>query len=984
VLDSQRAGVQSSLVGIRELTVAEKLAHFVERWHDYGSSEEAGRQSFLIHLLECYGIEDIEPGQIFEQHPVRVPERNHQTAIFADTRRPAPASRLKRIDFYLPGICVWEMKRPKEDLDRHHAQVLEYWSLTRPRYMVLCNFHEFWIYDTDLPDGQLYPVHKLALTDLPQNPEALTFLRGEEAHFSQRAEQVTRKAAEYIGKAVRELIDEAKGDSRQAERVTRFTLECVFAMFAEDTHLVLGNPFKEAMGHAQATGDLTRVYDLFDDFSRAEEYDRRNRAVPYVNGPLYDGKHPKLKLDRSVLAVIYNAANEDWSFVRPEVFGSIFEQALHKSQRHKLGAHFTGEADIRRIVEPTVVRPWRDHIKACHGHQDCEALMERMRHYHVLDPACGSGNFLYIVYREMKRLERALATRWEDAYNSQVRRVSDERQAPPGPYFTVQQLHGIDKDELAVQLTRVVLWIGQQLAARECESGEPGLPLSDLSANIVKADALLAEKGGLLPRGEDDQRAAWFRPPDDGVSELAIVGNPPFMGRHKMRLELTDAYVDKLHAAYADNRNGDLVTYWYPQALATLRPGERAGFVSTNSIAQNESREASLDRIVAAGGTIYDAWKSYPWPGESAVHVSIVNWMMGKYEGLMRLQDNAVMQITPLLTAGTDVGQVRRIEMNLNLSFEGVQPGNKEFVIDESTCKSITRQQRISANVLSPYLIGRDVNRDLEQRPSRFIVDFGQMGLEDARKCTAAFKYLQEHVYPARTADTDRKTARAKRLWWQFKCPAPDMRAGIGGSHHYLVAPCVSPYVLFVVVPSGVVPDHQLKVFAFDSYYHFGVLQSRIHEVWAWARGSTLEERLRYTNTTIFETFPFPLHPKTWPKARQVKGIPTPKDLYEPREVPDTREALRVSRIAEELYAKRQMACKALNLGLTKLYNFIKGKSKLSLLSAEHQARIKELIALHEQLSDAVNACYGWPIGAWRDDGEVLTRLLELNRQLTS
>jgi hypothetical protein len=169
-------------------------------------------------------------------------------------------------------------------------------------------------------------------------------------------------------------------------------------------------------------------------------------------------------------------------------------------------------------------------------------------------------------------------------------------------------------------------------------------------------------------------------------------------------------------------------------------------------------------------------------------------------------------------------------------------------------------------------------------------------------------------------------------------------------------------------------PDCQLVVFALDSYFHFGILQSAIHEYWAWARGSTLEDRLRYTNTTIFETFPFPQ---------------LPDGGYDPRVVPDTKEAREVSRIAEELYTKRQAACRTLNLGLTKLYNLIKGKKDskgvdpYASLTLEHQRIISELRTLHEQLNSAVCACYGWPEDTWRDENEVLGRLLELNQRIS-
>ncbi|MDQ3024774.1 MAG: N-6 DNA methylase, partial [bacterium] len=521
---------------------------------------------------------------------------------------------------------------PKErDLQAHHDQLLVYWSRLRPRFMVLCNFHEFWIYDTDEEGGQNTPVKTFHISELPGNAGALNFLGGAETFFAKSSAEVTREAAGYIGQFLRDIIHRSPNAAADRPRYTKFTLECVFAMFAEDVGILPTKPFTQAMKSAQLSGDMSPVYNLFDDLGRASESDRSN-LVPYVNGPLFDRDHPKVPVDKELLANLFIAADKyDWQAVRPEVFGSIFERSLFPDERHSAGAHFTSEADIMKVVGPTIVRPWRERIKACLSHKDIEQLIVRMQNYHVLDPACGSGNFLYVAYRELKRLELELRNRHTELYRAKaMKRASDLKPPPPGPYFTIQQLHGIDKLPEAVQLTRVVLWIAQYLANQELGLGEATLPLSPLEENVIEADALFTE---WFPREEDDER------------ELAIVGNPPFMGRAKMRAAMGDEYIDSVHKLFPNNRNADLVTYWYTQALVTLRDGERAGFVSSNSIAQNESREASLDKIVASAGVIHDAWKSYPWPGEAAVHVSIVNWIQGEYGGSRYLNGHHVLEI---------------------------------------------------------------------------------------------------------------------------------------------------------------------------------------------------------------------------------------------------------------------------------------------------------------------------------------------------
>jgi hypothetical protein len=896
----------------------------------------SGAQSYLRHLLDIYEV-DIQPGKVFEQHPVLSrAEINGGTASLFGGGAPVLGYTRERMDMYLPKICVWEMKGPEEkDLGKHHKQVLGYWAITRTRYMVLCNFHELWIYDTDVEGGQLEPAMKLKLSDLPAHPEALLFLRGEEAYFAQRAERITQKMAGNVGALVRELLDDEANQGRERENITRFFLQCVFAMFAEDADLIPAGMFTTVLDAAYKAGRMDSVYVLFDDFSRSNANDKSNPYAPYINGALFDRDQPRLHLSREQMEQLYLAAKAfDWYDVRPEIFGSIFEQALHKSQRHEWGMHFTRETDIAKVIMPTVVEPWRQRIRAVRTPKDALRAIEQMRAYHILDPACGCGNFLYVAYREMKRLEAALRARWHEVHLAKVSRKADIPPSPPGAYFGLSQMHGIEIDGFAAQLARVVLWIGEYLAAREHGLIDETLPLKNLDEVIQCADAL---------------DAPWPRP--DG--ELAIIGNPPYLGVRKMRAELGDEYVEKLFAAFPDNHAADYVTYWFPPALRTLRPGERAGYVTTNSIAQNESREASIDKILAAGGTITDAWKSYPWPGDAAVHVSIVNWIMARDEGIKRLDDREVGVITPRLTNATDVTGAKTIPANKGMSFMGVTPGNAGFILDEEQRAAIVAEDPTSATVIKPYLIGRDINREIDQRPTRWIVDLDSFGQEEAQQYLGAYRHVQREVYHIRK--TNRRDAYA-RLWWRFVEPRPGMRAAFAGNQRCLAVSLVSPHMAFAWMNTAIVPGNTVIVATLPSDYAFGLLQSLIHQTWVLQHGSTLKSDQRYTPTTVFETFPFPL---------------LPNGGYDPRVVPDTPEAAAVSAAAEALYTRRAALCRERQLGLTKLYNLMKAGD------------LPELQTLHDTLNDAVTACYAWPEGTWRDDNEVLTRLLALNRQLT-
>ena len=693
-------------------------------------------------------------------------------------------------------------------------------------------------------------------------------------------------------------------------------------MFAEDAELIPAGLFTDTMRRAHEGSTLQPLWQFFD-----------------VNGPLFDRKQPKIELPARQIEQLYRAAKDfDWQDVRPEIFGTIFEQALSPVERHELGAHYTREADIERVIGPTIVEPWRERIDNLRNPREAEALIEQLKAFHILDPACGCGDFLYVAYREMKRLEAGLVQRWQELQRKVARRRADLQPPPPGPWFSVRQLHGIEINGFAAFLARVVLWIGEHLANRELGLDEQTLPLKDLTDTIVQADALLRP---------------WPRP----EGELAIIGNPPYLGVRKLRAELGDEYVERLFERFPANRAADLVTYWFTAALETLRPGERAGFVATNSIAQNESREASLDRVVAAGGTITDAWKSYPWPGEAAVHVSIVNWVMGPWEGERRLDGEEVASISPALTSLTDVTTARHLATNEGICFMGVTPGNSGFVLSNEERQAILADDPESGQVIRPYLIGKDVNRELDQAPTRWVVDFGAMEKADAAAFEGAMRHAKKKAYARKHCQNERKTSGERSRWWQFVRPRPELRRAIEGMKRVIVIPCVSPNLVVSRQSGSICFDHQLMVVALSTPYHFGVLQSALHSKWARARGSTLKGDLRYTNTTIFETFPFPL---------QKDG------LHLPREVPATAAASRVTLAAKAFEETRAGACRRLGLGLTKVHNLLDSGEDATLTRA------------WETLNDAVTACYGFPPGTWCDEGETLAHLLALNRKIAA
>ena len=574
---------------------------------------------------------------------------------------------------------------------------------------------------------------------------------------------------------------------------------------------------------------------------------------------------------------------------------ATYERSLDPALRHRHGAHYTAEPDILRVIGPTIVEPWQRRIAAA-PREALPTLATALANFHVLDPACGTGNFLLVARRELDKIAALLADRLRDLHR-------------PPPFITNPQLHGIERDPQAAALAR------QRLP----------------DADIITGDALL------LP---------WPRPP----GELAIVGNPPYLGVRKLRRELGDEHVDLLFARYPHNRAADLATYWFTRAIDHLRPGERAGYVCTNAVARNTNRIASLDRILAAGGTITDAWPSYPWPGDAVVHVSIINWISGPPDAPIVLSGRPVAAISSQLRPRT-AAPARRLRENAGLAFMGVTPGSSGFILDPAAAQTLLTRDPASAPVIVPFLIGRDVSRDPEQRPSRSIIDFAARPLADAQHHRGALAHVRRHVLPDRR-NNPREAAMPR--WWQFWRHAPALRHALTTTRHVLVIPSLAPHLLVTRQPSNLCFDHQLIVIALPDPYHLGVLQSRLHAIWARAHGSTLKTDLRYTPTSIFETFPFPT---------------LPGGHHDPRRRPKTPEATRVATCATTFDRLRRAHCRKHAIGLTRLHNH------LELPDPD----LTPLRLAYTALNDAVTACYGLPPDLWRDDDAALSALLALN-----
>ncbi len=457
--------------------------------------------------------------------------------------------------------------------------------------------------------------------------------------------------------------------------------------------------------------------------------------------------------------------------------------------------------------------------------------------------------------------------------------------------------------------------MGHKLAVDELGLSESTLPLADLSG-IQVADALRAD----WPRAD------------------AIIGNPPFHGDRHLRGLLGDDYVEWLKREFKIGVK-DYCVYWFRKAHDHLTPGGRAGLVGTNSISQNRARGASLEYIVKNGGFITSAVSSQDWPGEAAVDVSIVNWV--KEPAIVPthalLDGKEVPQITTSLRVEASDGV--SLAANADRAFQGPIPRGAGFVLNEHDAeKLLVRTDADYRSVVRPYLVGDDIANDPRQAPSRYIIDFGTMRLEQAMTFPAALDLVQKRVKPQRDLDPV-----YENIWWLLWRPRPSMRSALRPLARYIGGTATGKRILFAWCDPWWLPSNAMNVFAFDDDFAIGVLTSRVHAEWARLQSSTLEDRIRYTPSSAFETFP-------WPAGERDE----------------------VADLARRVIVRRSEICGEQQIGLTTLYNQV------------DDGAWADLRDLHRELDEAVAAAYGWPRDVAHDPIESNRRLLELNRAIAA
>ncbi|MBK9086587.1 MAG: class I SAM-dependent DNA methyltransferase [Sterolibacteriaceae bacterium] len=1020
------------------------IEDFVARWQHATGSELANAQLFVTELARLLDLPQPDPAREDTRENKYVFERRVRF------RHGDGSESEGRIDCYRRGAFVLEAKRLRQNaakgfddaMLRARAQAEAYARALpaeegRPPFLLVVDVgHAIEFYAEFTRSGATYTPfpdprsHRIRLADLRSEAVRerlravwLDPLALDPARVAARA---TREVAAHLAEVARSL--EAAGHT--AEVVAGFLTRCLFSMFAEDVGLLPKNAehgaFVGLLDQYRAQPDVLgrMLHDLWRAMDRGEFAASIAAQVLHFNGKLF--KNPDvLPLSPAQIDRLLEAARADWQQVEPAIFGTLLERALDPAERHALGAHYTPRAYVERLVLPTVVEPlradWADVQAAAMllaGEGEMDAARSEVRKFHhalcsvrVLDPACGSGNFLYVTLEHLKRLEGEVLNQLDALGDTQGRLEASGLTVDP------HQFLGLEINPRAAAIAELVLWIGYlQWHFRTRGAGLPPQPVLKDFRNIECRDAVLAceridflldQRG--IPVTRWDGKTMKPHPvtgapvPDEAARmpiELYVnprkaewpeadfvVGNPPFIGAGPMRAALGDGYVEALRGVWQQvPDSADFVMFWWHHAADLTLRGRlrRFGFITTNSLRQTFNR-----RVVAAvldakpPLSLAFAIPDHPWVDSTdgaAVRIAMTVGVPGAREGrLLNVIDETAAdegefavklaerngKLHADLSAGADVAGARALRANENLSSPGVKLHGAGFIVEpeQAAALGLGKLPGLEHHV-RPYRNGRDLTDS--PRGVMLIDLFGLSAEEVRQRYPAVYQWVAARVKPERDAKAHTPDgAGYARLWWLPGKPRQELRRSLVGLTRYIATTETSKHRMFQFLDTAIAPDNMLICIALDDAFHLGVLASAVHVIWALAAGGRLGvgNDPRYNKSRCFDPFPFP--------------DATPEQQS------------RIRALAEELDAHRKRVQASTSITLTQMYNVLEALRAGRPLSTKERAihdagLVGVLAALHDEIDREVLSAYGWDdlAGTLRSEAgrdQVLARLVALN-----
>ncbi|RDJ22120.1 class I SAM-dependent DNA methyltransferase [Bosea caraganae] len=1003
---------------------------FVARWRISEGAERAAYAQFLDEFCALLGVGGPQPPT---SDPEAVTYRFEYPVKFHDA---AGGSSTGRIDLYSKGCFVLEAKqsrlkggskevlpaqgdlplaepagpRGRRGADRAwdvlmlnaRRQAEDYAKALPaahgwPPFLIICDVgHCFEFYAdftgqgknyVQFPDRQSYRVY---LDDL-HKPEirqriATIWTEPQTLDPTRYAARVTRGIAERLA-----AVSKALERQHDPEEVALFLMRCLFTMFAEDVALIRKDSFKTLLRECRddPSSFLPLVSELWQAMDKGEYSTSVRERMKRFNGKLYEDARV-FPLGREEIGELLAAAEHDWKEVEPAIFGTLLEQALDPTERARLGAHYTPRAYVERLVVETVIAPLREDWRAVLGAAqqardtgDAKKALVLVEGFHaelcrtrVLDPACGTGNFLHVAQELMKKLEaEVLEAAGELGSRERLGGIADL-------YVGPHQFLGMDMNRRAVAIADLVLWIGHlqwHFRTRGLASREPILEKLD---HIYKRDAVLCWDGWPIPQWLDGKEALPNpRRPDWPEAEF-IVGNPPFMGGKDIRARQGDAYVEALRAAHPQmNESADLVMYWWDRAAELLtRTGtvlRRFGFVTTNSITQVFQRRVVERHLNAKKPvSLLLAIPDHPWTkagrDTAAVRIAMTVVAAGRHEGRLRevVSEAAldtdqpeielserVGRISADLSVGADVTQAAGLLANEGLSSRGMMLFGAGFIVTEVEARALGLGRREG---LEKYIRQYRNGRDLMAKPRGvMVIDLFGQSSEQVRE---RFPEVYQHVLRTVKIERDRnRDADIKKRWWLFGRTRDEIRPALVNLQRYIATVETAKHRVFQFLDRSILPDNMLVAVGLSDAFHLGVLSSRFHSTWALRAGGWLGigNDPRYSKSRCFDPFPFPDATET-----QKQAIRKPTELLD---------ALRKLVLDEHP-----------DLTLTRLYNVREAiRAGRRLTPAEADIRDRGFVLIlnehHDAIDAAVATAYGWPVDL--SDEDILARLVQLNRE---
>lgn len=1025
---------------------------FIAEWRASGGSERANSQHFLLDLCRLLDLplpEKTNPFETtvygFERKVLFKHGDGSQSFGFIDLYKEGAfvleskqAQEVALPQAELPGVGskaglkrgtgAWKttMVRAKNQAESYARALPAHEG--RPPFLIVVDVgHCFELYSEFTRSGATYTPfpdprnHRILLDDLrdPAIRELLrtVWLDPMSLDPSKRQAEVTLQVAESLARLAKSLEVE-----HAAHVVSAFLMRCLFTMFAEDVGLLPPHCFTGLLGALldKPSGFVPTTEELWSKMNTGGFCIALHEEVIHFNGGLFkDAK--ALPLNRHQLIMLQEASKADWRDVEPAIFGTLVEQALDPKVRHTLGAHYTPRAYVERLVLPTVIEPLREEWRAVQAAaalllgqnktreawNEVKAFHRRLTQVVVLDPACGTGNFLYVSLEHLKRLEAEVLDFEGDLGREGLSQefLAEMKNLTVDP----RQLLGLEVNPRAAAIAELVLWIGYlQWHFRTKGNVQPPIPVIQNFGNIQWRDALIDHENLEEVVGKDGKpvlrwdgvsfkmNPATGRPIPDEARQAPvlryknprpytwpdadyIVGNPPFLGGKDKRDEFGEAYFEAIHKAYPNvPKSADFVMFWWYKAALAIRDGRvrRFGFITTNSLSQIFNRRVIEPFLADAKHplSILFAVPDHPWKDDSGaadVRISMTVGEAGHAHGrLFRVaaekpgehgEMNVELEersgrINPDLTIGADLTAAQALQANENLSCPGVKLHGAGFIVTPVQAAALGLGKRPGLEKhIRPYVNGRDV---MARSRGVMVIDCFGLAVDEVRaRYPEVYEWLHDRVKPERERNN---RAYYRNVWWIFGEPRKDFRPALAGLSRYIATVETAKHRVFQFLDAAILSDNMLINIASDDAYILGVLSSRFHGLWAVEAGGRLGVGYtpRYNKTRCFETFPFPADPAPGLKAR----------------IRDSAERI-------DAHRKERLAVFP-ELTLTKLYNVLEALRQGKTLS-EEEREIKDkglaglLLEFHTNLDAAVSQAYGWPDDL--DEQEILSRLLALN-----